>query len=75
MASNCCLSVGMLKSIAANPSAEITAQICTAGPTVERMAVVKGTTVCDVQSEMCHVTSCRDSDVKFIIGIVMQKQI
>jgi len=69
------LSIGRhVEEYRANPSAEITAQICTAGPTVERMAAVKGTTVCDVQSEMCHVTSCRDSDVKFI-GIVMQKQI
>jgi len=50
----------------ANPSAGITAQICTAGPTGERMATVNGTTVCGVQSDVCHVTSCVHSDVKFV---------
>lgn len=58
----------------ANPSAGITAQICTAGPTGERMAGVNETTVCGVQSEMCRVTSCRHSDVNFV-GIVTQIQL
>ena len=65
--------VDIWKSLAHTHKPKLTApaQIRKTGPSGERMAAVSGTTVCDVQSEKCHVMSCRHSDVKFI-GIVFK---